>query len=670
MEETLKAIYRFIVTGKKTSRKQFFVLSILILAISAGLCYGQGNGDMFKYDTVFIKAGHFITIGKFVYEINSDTTFVIPSKIDYKVKRNPEYKAQAFYDSLEVKASNKRWTKELYNLLIENDHGKNEKIAVRTQKSEDPFMPYTGLQIRNIYIKKLDVFGPTIADTSRVPKTWTEQTGNKLHIKTADWVIQNNIIVREGQRIDPYLLADNERLLRQLPFIHQAKIYVVNVDEYSADILVITKDVWSSAFGVTLDNTEEGNLEIWERNLLGLGREIQYNLYWDTEESPQIGHEGIFHVRNMYGTFLSGTIDFMDAFDTKKYGFNLSRPFYTPSIKYAGGVSVLKVSTIQGINYVDTIIPEPIDYFQQSIWIGRSFSISRKSKQHPKRSNLIVSASLNNIDYTKRPEEVELNTFYTYHNRLLVLGSIAITHQNFYNSNLVYSFGRTEDIPYGSAVQLTMGGEENEYSSRFYMAGNLLGARFDRSYNYYFGSFSLGGFVNHGKLHQGVLDAKFKYITRLYSMGNFKFRHFVNAQYLRGINRFEDEYITLNKNSGIRGFNTDSLNNNNKLLFNIESVSFTPLDLYGFKFAIYAFADFGFIGPDNKSILKNDMYSGIGLGLRIRNEKLAFKTLQFRFAYYPNPPADMNEYVFHASGGETIRFNNFYIKEPAVLEYR
>ena len=624
---------------------------------------------MFNYDTVCVKAGHFISIGKYVYEVNSDTTFIIPSKINYKVKRNPQYKAQVFYDSLEVKASNKRWTKELYNLLVENDHGKNKKTAVRTQKSEDPFIPYTGLVIRNIYIKKLDVFGPTITDTSRIPKTWTERTANKLHIKTADWVIRNNIIVKEGQPIDPFLLADNERLLRQLPYIHQAKIYVVNVDDNNADLLVITKDVWSNAFGVTLDNKEEGSLEIWERNLLGLGREIQYNMYWNTEEGPQTGHEGIFHVRNMYGTFLSGTINFMDAFDTKKYGFNLSRPFYTPSIKYAGGISAQKMSTIKGINYIDTIIPEPIDYFQQSVWLGRSFSISRKNANHPKRSNLIVSASLSNIDYTKRPD-VDLNTHYTYHNRLLVLGSIAVTHQNFYNSNLVYSFGRTEDIPYGSSIQLTMGGEENEYSSRFYIAGDLSGARFDRNYNYYFGSFSLGGFANHGKLHQGVMDLKINHITRLYTLGGFKFRHFLNVRYLRGINRFEDEFISLNNSYGIRGFDTDSLNNSNKLLFNIESVSFTPLNLYGFKFAVFCFADFGFIGPDNKSILKNDMFSGIGIGLRIRNEKLAFKTLQFRFAYYPNPPADMREYIFHASGGETIRFNNFYIKEPAILEYR
>ncbi|MBN1186010.1 MAG: hypothetical protein JXB49_27260 [Bacteroidales bacterium] len=667
MIETLKTDNTINVPKNKDAPPCILLFFSLLLAFYQA--YGQENGDMLKTDTVYVVAGHFFSIGKYVYEINSDTVFIIPSKIEYKIKRNPEYKAQAFYDSLEVKASNKRWKKELYNLLIDNDKGKNSKLSVKTQRSEDPFMPYEGLIIKNIYIKKLDVFGPTVTDTTRLPKTWTERTGNKLHLNTNEWVIRNNIIIKEGQVIDPFVLADNERLLRQLPYIHQAKIYVINVTETTADILVITKDVWSNAFGIAFDNTEEGSLELWEKNLLGLGREIQYNLYWNTEESPKTGHEGIFHVRNMYGTFLSGTLNYMDAFETQSYGFNLSRPFYTPNIKYAGGVSTQKMNTEGNFAYPDTVLTLPVEFFYQSAWVGRSFSISRKSKSHPKRSNLILSASLSNIDYTKRPD-VDINTRYAYHNRLLFLGSIAITHQNYYNSNLVYNFGKTEDIPYGSAIQFTMGPEYNEFNTRLYLAGNISGAKFDRSYNYYYGRYSLGGFSNNGKLHQGVMEMEGNYITRLYTIGTYKFRHFVNVRYLRGINRFYDEYTTLNDRYGIRGFKSDSLANSNKLLLKIESVSFTPWDLYGFHFAIYGFADIGFIGPDNKSILKNDMYSGVGIGIRIRNEKLAFKTFQIRFAYYPMPPADMDEYMIQVSGGDPIRFQNFFIQEPTILDYR
>lgn len=641
---------------------------VLLLLFLQRNAFSQDDASMFKVDTVYVEAGHYIWIEKYVYEINKDTFFVIPRKIKYKIKSNPQFKAQAFYDSLQVKASNKRWTKELYDLLIEDDGKKKKKVVVKTQKSEDPFVPYTGKVIRNIKIQKLDVFGPSVTDTARKAKTWTERTANNLHIKTIDPVIQNNIIIKEGDRIDPFELADNERILRQLPYIHSAKIYIANVTKDSADIIIVTKDVWSKAFGVTFDGTEAGLFQIWDRNLFGLGREVQYNLHWDTEETPTTGHEGIYYVKNMFGTFISGKYNYLDAFNTKSFGFDLSRPFYTPNVKYAGGLAAQKTQTVHNIEDIDTIIPTHVNYENQSVWLGRSFLLFSGKTNNKKRSNLVLSTSLYNIDYTKRPD-VDANSYYQYHNRILVLGSIAFTRQNFYKGSLIYQFGKTEDIPYGSMAQFTIGPEYSEFDTRMYMSGSISGAKYDRNFNYYFASLAAGGFINRAKVHQGVLDLKLQYTTRLYTTGTFRFRHFTKLRFVRGINRYEDEFINLNNEFGIRGFDTDSLENSNKLIFNFETVSFTPLYLYGFRFVIYSFADVGILGPDNKSIFKNDIYSGIGMGIRIRNERLAFKTLQIRFVYYFDPPTDMNDYILSVSGGEQVRFNNFYVKKPEILKY-
>ena len=43
----------------------------------------------------------------------------------------------------------------------------------------------------------------------------------------------------------------------------------------------------------------------------------------------------------------------------------------------------------------------------------------------------------------------------------------------FYKTNLIYSYGRTEDIPCGVLVNLTAGKEINEYKERFYTGINL-----------------------------------------------------------------------------------------------------------------------------------------------------------------------------------------------------
>ena len=41
------------------------------------------------------------------------------------------------------------------------------------------------------------------------------------------------------------LMNDNERILRQLPYIQDARIIIVPVEDKMADIYIVTKDVYS-----------------------------------------------------------------------------------------------------------------------------------------------------------------------------------------------------------------------------------------------------------------------------------------------------------------------------------------------------------------------------------------------------------------------------------------
>ena len=56
------------------------------------------------------------------------------------------------------------------------------------------------------------------------------------------------------------------------------------------------------------------------------------------------------------------------------------------------------------------------------------------------------------------------------------------------------------------------------------------------------------------------------------------------------------------------------------------------------KTAFFVFADIGFIGPGTKAPFEEEMYTGIGGGIRTKNNSLVFDTFQFRFAYYPKTP--------------------------------
>lgn len=78
----------------------------------------------------------------------------------------------------------------------------------------------------------------------------------------------------------------------------------------------------------------------------------------------------------------------------------------------------------------------------------------------------------------------------------------------------------------------------------------------------------------------------------------------------------------------------------------------------------------GLVGPENRSVFSNKLYSGIGLGIRIRNENLVFKTFQIRFAYYPTVPNDMGQFYYLISGENYQKPVNFDPKIPYIIDYR
>jgi hypothetical protein len=102
----------------------------------------------------------------------------------------------------------------------------------------------------------------------------------------------------------------------------------------------------------------------------------------------------------------------------------------------------------------------------------------------------------------------------------------------------------------------------------------------------------------------------------------------------------------------------------------LETVCFTSLSVLDFHFAIFGFADFSWLGRQNENIYDRFPYSGFGLGVRIRNERLVFNTLQIRFSFYPNIPAHSHITPFDISGEPVLNLPSFLPTEPALVQYQ
>jgi hypothetical protein len=590
---------------------------------------------------------------------------------NYNDRNQRNFSNETFFDSIRGISYKNRWVNELQNIVIRPSQ-KEITDTVPTLRGDLEFLKYAGLIIRNIRYVKVDVFGADILDTTSRANSWFENTGNSIHVKTSDRILERHLLIKPGEAIDPRILADNVRIYRELSYIEDAKIIVEPVLEMEgyADIVVIVKDQWSMAFYIELSEINAGRLEVWDRNIFGTGNEIQNNFHWDPAKPDKWGYEAIYNNRNILGSFIDSKFHYMNVFDTKGYGFQFNRKFFTPNTKYAGGFSTNHISTIQKIWSRDSgFFAQPVSRNITDLWLGRAIKLNKNAELGKNRLNLILASRIYKENYFDRPP-VSINRYYDFQDKTVWLNTLALSSQSFYQSSLIYSYGRTEDIPKGSLLNFTFGPEFGEFENRMYTSLSFARGNYINNLGYLYFHIQEGGFIAHsGNFEQALFQLRAKYFSNLFLFGQFKFRQFISVNYTKGIKRFEDERITINDKYGLRGFNEANVIGQQRFVMNWETVAFSPLYVYGFRFAFFGYIDFAILGPESSKLIYEDVYTGLGIGTRIQNERLVFPTFSFRFGFYPNlPDIPFNE-RFTFSGEPRLNPDNFYLTNPAMIDY-
>ena len=572
----------------------------------------------------------------------------------------PADKNISFFDSLKIKASRNQLTKRLYSFVIVRRDTIYKKQFTGT--SDANYIQYSGKKIRKIVIHRLNVFGADINNPASADPNKIENILNKTHVSTNESIIRKNLLFSEGDMITPLTLSDNERILRQLPYIDDARIIVLPVSDDEADIVVYTKDVYSLGGSYTYHGLKKGSVSVFEKNILGMGQEFGLDMPYDNTlpESPGFG----FHylANNISKSFINLNVYFLHGLGEKTYGFDLSRKLVSSKTKWAGGISVRMMYTSEDL---DTLkIPAPLKYNLQDYWLSRSFLLNKESV-----SRLIIGARYTNNNVFNHPVILP-ESFYNLQKYQLYLTSAAFSIQKYTKTNLIYSYGRTEDIPYGALFNITAGREFNEFKQRTYIGGEASFARSSKTLGYFYLYGGLSTYLNKNRTEQGVLSLGLNYFSNLITLGTARIRNFVYLQYTRGFGRYSNEYLKFFNNNGFTGFSNDSVNGTQRLAVSLESVLFSPVNFYGFRFAFFGFTEFSFLSGTTEMLGKGYALSSIGVGIRIRNDNLVFNTLQIRIGYFPNPPSYSTISPVNISGEQLLRPNNFEPGAPAIIPYR
>lgn len=565
----------------------------------------------------------------------------------------------AFYDTLKVKAEKKKITSLLYDMVIVKP--RSVRNTDGKMNSTTPFDDYMGMVIRKREIIRLNAFGTRIDDPLEYNPTRTQKFLNSTYTKTRRFILNRYLLFREGDTISPLEMSDNERLLRELPFIDDAKIIIVPADSNIADVAVVVKENYPRAFDLKLNSISSGRVALYDRNFVGLGHELEISVPYRFDKYPYPGIGAKYSIRNIRRSFSDFELDFSDGLGITTMGGIYQRKFVTSETKYSWSASLRQTFTSEDLDTMT--VPEPLRYIYQDYWAARAFMLDRSSV-----TRLIVTGRYLNNNVFRRPEIDEFS-YYRLQKYYIVTGSLAVSSQRFINTSLIYSYGRTEDIPYGYMIEALGGREINEFKSRYYGGVMASYGNVFKSFGYVYAGLSLSSFFNGNQTEQGLVEMKVRYFTPLIQAGRSKVRTFVNLYYMKGFDRYTDEFLYLHNDDFIRGFRNDSVKGNTRIVLSVEPVLFTYKPLIGFRFAFFAFANAGFLaGGDTDSAHYGAL--GFGAGVRIRNDQLVFNTIQIRFAFYPlTPPWSETSWV-NLNGLARLRPPGFEPGPPGVIPFR
>lgn len=551
----------------------------------------------------------------------------------------------------------------------------------RVEKKEQTFSRHRGKIIRNIVYRRIRVFGPRdIHDTAFTTTMKLIDFANKIHSDSREWVIRQALFFRKNDRINPYELADNERYLRNLPFIQDARIHIVNTKRSpdSVDVMVVTKDIFEYGGNLSKLTTKAFRARIYNNNLLGAAQELQVGTLWNSDYDPVWNTELRYTKFNAAGTFADVSVGYTALnnnypLDTgvyeRSYYFNINRPLYRTSAKLAGGLMLAENHSMNVSNLSDNLYRD-YEYRIIDVWAGYNFRNQFRNDGSIRRiPNLAVVGRHYNVYFHKKPLQEVYASDPIYNNRRYVLGQFVVFKQSFFQTRYFFGYGRTEDIPSGYTALVSFGKESWLGRKRTY--GGIEGEKFWKinEDGLIKTNLGVGTFWLSSSTEDIVVHVSTEHYSGLLERKRGRFRQFSSVDYLACPSNHFYKPLNINRERGIWGYKNLMLNGYQRLNLRTETVYYSPLKIYGFKFNFYGSLQSSLLASNEESIFKSPIYTGIGLGCRIRNENLSLNTLRFSVNYFPNSPAEVKPFLFEITTITDFRFHLSSLKAPTFLVF-
>lgn len=490
-----------------------------------------------------------------------------------------------------------------------------------------------------------------------------ERLLNATHVVTREKEIRKDLFFKEGGTFKADLMTRNKQLIQTRRYIADVQILAVPqaADTNVVDIYVVTRDTWSIGLLIDAKDGGQSRTDLFDDNLMGFGNSLRVGTYLDWKTFKYGGNIVEYSMPNAWGSFFSTSLVAGKGFDYVNLGGETIRDFILP-MDNAGGGAVLYTQEPIVLFPSDSIFVAASRYYD--LWWGRSFYNKRT------KNSFYFTIRAFHRDFAKRPPVTDkYNPFF--HNHTMALFNTGLYREDFRRANLIFGFGIEEYIPYGFRFGVTGGYVWGEFAQQAYVGGELNAGHF-LSFGYLQWSVELGSYINrrNGTLNRSALKSHITYFSNLLGGPRYRLRQFVNLYLIRGWNRLDGyrELSSFRYNGELRGLKDDNIGGLNTLTLNSETVLFTPWNIVDFRFALFGYLDTGLIG-NQVNLFRNEFYTTVGMGVRIKNEKLIFRTLTIRFGLALNKRGFAPNYPISISGEDRLNPIRYRPVKAAPIVY-
>lgn len=566
------------------------------------------------------------------------------------------------------------------NAVTGKPQSMSDSARINLLKQIRSLKSYTGKIINSITIEQHDFLTSLDSKDSKM-KDLFSKLGNSLQSNSNTRTIRENLFFKEWDVFDPSIVAYNEKWLRDLNYIQDAKItaIVTPYDTNQVDLLIVTKDLFSYGGEVLISNKDAYAAKLNSINFLGTGNSIQVIQNFENQRSPKSGWGYDFGLTNLMGSFISINVG-MNQFgnnlannvlSARKNYISVQRPILHPNSKWLGGMEYLEtVNENVFPGKWDTLFDQQLNYNlkHRDIWIGYQLTNNKKQIKLNEYRQFIQYRHFEN-DFKERPIDYLLQLDRNYRNLKADFLSYTLVTQSVYRTRYLYGLGRYEDLPIGQSLTWTTGRYKIEQDRSAYLGFKFEQYKLSKKENYtHIIANIASSYVNKSIQDIRFLSSLEQFSKLKYLSNGYGYRQIINLSFTQTLKNKYNEALRINSIYGIPLLNKEQIKGGTRMSANWETVLYNNRPILGFKSAPFVFGNLTYIRTMGDQILKGDVYSAIGSGMRIRNENLVFGTIELKGCYFPRTNQQLSPWNFSLITNLRYKYNSNIVEKPNYVE--